>query len=329
MRGRAVLVLLALAALASGAAAPRQARQQEERGRGALAILRRDGLLFPFASFINDSWRVTWPVDLDKLKIPLAFSAVPDKWWGTRTPERWRVRLMNGDEQTIDARNPKMFSVFCERRLGIQTTYQPSQAVPLGVDPFPKDGLAISGGDPIEPIEIVNLASPEASFLASALIKDFNKAEDLTIANLFDGPRWRHPIDKDDRHKFPIRLESWYRSPSSDDGWTTSYIEAVRQYPAGPTDKGCGLETLVSGWVFHNNGALQSKMILRAKTMYCDRVGATYMLPLGRIRPKDKTYWAFQLSGYDDEWYVVAGVNRLDVRIVVEVQARGGMRCGR
>src|SRR5262245_27250158 len=118
MKGRAVVVslTLALAALAPREATPRQAREEERPGRGALAVLRRDGLIFPFASFNNDSWRVTWPVNLNRLKIPLAFSAVPSDWWGTQTPDRWRVRLMTGEERTIEARNPKIFSVFCERR---------------------------------------------------------------------------------------------------------------------------------------------------------------------------------------------------------------------
>jgi hypothetical protein len=327
MIGRAVVVLLALAAMAPREAAPRQAREDERPGQGALAILRRDGLIFPFASFNNDRWTVTWPVDLRRLKIPLAFSAVPEKWWGTRTPDRWRARLMNGEEQTIEARNPRPFSVFCERRLGVQTTYQPSQPIPIGVDPFPKDGLAITGSVPIEPIEIVNLSSPEGTFLASALFNEFNRTEDRAIDNLREYARWRHPVPRDDRHKLPMRLEAWYRSPSSGEGWTVSYIEAVRQYPPGPTDQGCGLETLVSGWIFHENGALKSRMILRAKSTYCDRVGATYMLPLGRIRPKDRSYWVFQLSGWDDEWYEVAAVDRMDVRVVVEVQARGAMGC--
>jgi hypothetical protein len=329
MTGRVVLVLLALAAIAPRAPVPRAQEREEERpGRGALAILRRDGLLFPFASFDRDLWNVTWPVDIDRLKIPPAFSTVPPKWWGTRTPDRWRVRLTTGEDRVIEARNPQTFSVFCERRLGVRTTYEPSLPVPIGVDPFPKDGLAITGSVPIEPIEIVNLAAPEAAFLASALIKEFNRVEDQTLNNVARNTRWNHPIDSEDRHKLPIRLESWYRSPI-DPSWTVSYIEAVRQYPPGPQDKGCGLETLVSGWVFHENGALKSRMILGAKTTYCDRVGATYMLPLGLVRPKERPYWVFQLSGWDDEWYDVAAVGRQNVQFVVEVQARGATGCPR
>jgi len=339
MNRRGVVVLLVLAAMAAVALTPqaqpqRPPNDEERPNRGALAILRRDGLLFPFASFDRNTWTVTWPVDIGRMKIPVAFSTVPPKWWGTRAPDRWRVRLTTGEERTIEARNPQTFSVFCERRLGVRTTYEPSQPVPIGVDPFPKDGLAITGSVPIEPIEIVDLATPDAAFLAGALIKEFNRTEDETLARVRRNTDWRHPFDEEARHKLPIRLESWYRSPSGDPGspagdpkWTVSYIEAVRPYPPGPADKGCGLETLVSGWIFHENGALKSKMILGAKTMYCDRVGATYMLPLGIVRPKDRRYWVFQLSGWDDEWYDVAAVFNYDVRFVVEVRARGAMAC--
>ena len=330
MRCAVVVVLLALAAIGPVAPAPQaqQPREEERPHHGALGILRRDGLLFPFASFDNDTWSVTWPVDILRIKVPPAatFSSIPKEWWGTRAPDRWRVRLTTGEEQTIQAGNPQTFSVFCERRLGVRTNYQASQPVPAGVDPFPKDGLAITGSVPIEPIEIVNLATPDAEFLAGALIPNFNRIEDDTVKRVQRSTDWRHPFSEDDRHKLPIRLESWYRSPL-DEGWTVSYIEAVRQYPAGPADKGCGLETLVTGWVFHENGALKSRMILSAKTTYCDRVGATYMLPLGVVRPKSRPYWVFQLSGYDDEWYEVAGIFHNDVRFVVEVQARGRMGC--
>jgi hypothetical protein len=329
MLRRAVVVSLALAVVPPMASASRAQQREEERPHhGALAILRRDGVLFPFASFDTDNWAVTWPVDITKLKIPAAFAAVPRSWWGTRAPERWRVRLMTGEERVIEAGNPQLFSVFCERRLGVRTNYQASQPVPVGVDPFPKDGLAIAGSVPIEPIEIVNLATPEAAFLTRALVNEFNRTEDETLKRVNRGTGWKHPLSEDDRHALPIRLESWYRSASGD-GWTLSYIEAVRHYPPGPQDKGCGLETLVSGWVFHENGALKSKMILGAKTTYCDRVGATYMLPLGVVRPKDRPYWVFQLSGWDDEWYEVAAAFHQDVRFVIEVRARGEMSCGR
>ena len=90
-----------------------------------------------------------------------------------------------------------------------------------------------------------------------------------------------------------------------------------------PRDKGCGLETFVSGWIHQNRGEVARTSELRGKVTYCDRVGVVYMLPFGRIRPRTRDYWVFQLSGWDAEWYDVAEVAREKVRYVIEVNAGG------
>jgi hypothetical protein len=300
---------------------------QERDDRGALAILRRDGILFPFASFNRDSWQITWPVDLTKVDIPTDVAAIPKHWWGTAAPEHWRVRLTTGSEVTVDVSAPVLFPMFCAKRIGAQTNYRASQPLPpKPVDPFPKDGLAITGRVPIMPIETVDPASPEWAPMVELLRGHFNQVEDETVIGVRMRTGWRHPLDLEDRARLPITLESWYRSPSSEPGWTISYIEAVRQFPPRPEDKGCGLETLVSGWLHHFHGELK-RTALRGKLTYCDREGATYMLPLGRIRPWDRWYWVFQLSGYNAEWYDIAEVGKERTRLVVELYAGDRKHC--
>jgi hypothetical protein len=336
VRCRAALVTLLLAAIAQtdraplapwppGPLVPLQAQERDDRG--ALAILRQDGVLFPFASFNRDRWQITWPIDLTTVEIPASLGAVPKRWWGTVTPEHWRVRLINGTEATLDVSAPVLFPMFCAKRLGAQTNYRASEPLPpTPVDPFPKDGLAITGRVPIDPIERVDPAAPEWATMSKLLMGYFNQAEEQTVTGVRMRTRWQHPMALEERARLPIRLESWYRSPSNEPGWTVSYIEAVRQFPPGPEDKGCGLETLVSGWLHHFHGELK-KADLRGKLTYCDREGATYMLPLGRIRPWDRWYWVFQLSGYDTEWYDVAEISRERTRLVLEVFAGDRKSC--
>jgi hypothetical protein len=296
---------------------------RDHDGRGALAVLRRDGLLLPFASFDRDSWRATWPINLrPHHDVPATQEAIPKGWWGTRSPDQWRVYLTSGDERFLELKEPTVFESFCSPRLGVRTTYRSGQPIPpVRVDPFPKDGLAISGGVPLEPIESVSRTSAEWPMLAVSLLKDFNRVEDETLDRVRQRTGWRHTIPTEKRRTHPVRLESWYRSPSGEPGWTVSYVEAVRQYPPGPEDKGCGLETLVSGWLHHRDGQLMEVSELRGKLTYCDRVGATYMLPFGRLRPKDQTYWVFQLSGWESEWYEVVAVRPEKIRYVLEVFA--------
>jgi hypothetical protein len=318
--------LVGLCALAPQAA--QDSAPPAHDGRGAVAILRRDGVMFPFAAFDRDRWRVPWPIGLMGMEIPILLDAVPERWWGTRTPHQWQAHLVGGGAVSVTPRAPVTFRAHCSRLLGIQTSYESALALPpVPVEPFPKDGVAVSGGVPLEPIERVAPSSPEWGALVGSLLKELNSLEDRTITGVRRSTMWRHPVGPEDRVKAPFRLESWYRSPSAEPGWTVSYIEAVRAYRPGPADNGCGLETLVSGWIHHENGVLRKASDLRARITYCDRVGATYMLPLGRIRPKDKTYWIFQLSGWEDEWYEVAEVGREKVRHVVEVYAGGRRGC--
>jgi hypothetical protein len=299
---------------------------RDHDGRGALAVLRRDGLLLPFASFDRDSWRVTWPQTFFPrlLEVPLTLDAVPERWWGTKNPDSWRAHLFSGQETPLQLRTPALYRNYCGlERLGLRTDYRSIEELPAGrAEPFPKDGLAIRGGVPLEPIEMV-AQSPEWSALAVALTKDVDRVETSTIATVARVRGWRHPFSRSQRQAQPIQIESWYRSPSADgnEGWSVSYVEMVKQYPPRPEDKGCGLETLVSGWLHHRDGKLIKSSELSAKLTYCDRVGATYMLPFGRIRPKDKIYWVFQLSGFESEWFEVAEVRPERARIVLEVLA--------
>jgi hypothetical protein len=315
----AFLLLLAIAAVL-----PPQ-RPPDHEARGALAILRRDGVILPFASFNRDDWRVSWPVALSNLDLPIGLGDIPEKWWGTPTPAQWRGHLTNGELIDIELRAPVTFRTwYCRTRLGLSTSYQSSLPLPpTPVEPFPKDGLAVSSHVPVERIESVDRASADWAALPLALLPDVDRLEDSTVAGVRINSGWRHPFTKEERHRQPIRLESWYRSPSGEPGWTVSYIEAVRAYPLRTEDKGCGLETFISGWLHHQNGVLKRPEDLRMKLTYCDRVGAMYMLPMGRIRPRDRWYWIFQMSGWDSEWYDVVEVRREKIRYVIEVFAGG------
>jgi hypothetical protein len=292
----------------------------EHDGRGAVAILRRDGLIFPFASFDRDTWTVPWPLDVGSIEIPTKREGIPQKWWGRAKPGAWRAYLQGGDPLAIEVVQPLITRVFCSPRLWLATSYQSAlELPPVPVDPFPKDGLAVSGDVPLEPIETVSRTSEDWGMLAADLLKDFNRIEDRTIAGVRSNTGWRHPIPAPARQRTPLQIESWYRSPAGEPGWTVSYIESVRAYEPRPEDNGCGLETLVSGWVHHKDGVLKKVTGLSGKLTYCDRVGATYMLPFGVVRPKEKRYWIFQLSGWESEWYGVAEVGRERARHVVEV----------
>ena len=65
---------------------------------------------------------------------------------------------------------------------------------------------------------------------------------------------WHHPESDQQRGRRPVDPRGVV--PRADGpvslAGRRSYFEAVRSYPAGPTDEGCGLVTFFSGWVHQN-----------------------------------------------------------------------------
>ena len=312
-------LLTALVSTGSGLAPSTGSGQGGGSDRGLLAVLRRDGLMLPFAAFNGDSWSVPWPENLRQRELPINTDAVPDHWWGGRRPETWQAWLTDGTDRPVSVQMPAVFNTYCGTRLGLRTDYKPTEPPPPVVaQPFPKDGLAVSGGVRIEPIGVVEKTSPEWNSIATEVVKELDRAEDREIFGAGANAGWRHPVRPVQRKTIPIRLESWYRVPIDDSGGSASWIEAVRSYPPGPDDDGCGLETFFSGWIVREKPGAKPRAQIAARLMYCDRVGANYMLPFGKVRLRQAWFWIYQLSGYDSEWYAVAQVSKSRVRVVAE-----------
>jgi hypothetical protein len=84
---------------------------------------------------------------------------------------------------------------------------------------------------------------------------------------------------------------------------------------------------LFSGWVLEEPRESKAKIDVSAKVTYCDRVGGMYMLPFGRIRLKDRQFWVFQYSGWDQEWYSVVRVSPRRLFFEAEFYAGGRRGC--
>jgi hypothetical protein len=321
----AAAAVFALAGV-SPAASDRPGEGQEGRQRVNLAVLRTDGVLLPFATFDGRNWNSRWPADLTGRDLPANLAAIPDDWWGDGPHTSWRVWAgEQGAPKPVTPIAPVTIFVGTVRRLGLRTDVPPGVLPPTPFElPFPKAGLAFSGDVGIEPILTVSRYSATAAALLRSIAKDVEQAEERTVGGLRRQAGWRHPFDKDARARIEPRMEAWYTTPVVDSPVNVSYIEAVKTYPPQPEDQGCGLETFITGWVFREEKSQATpKTELRATVMYCDRDKASYMLPFGRMTLANRTYWAFQLSGHDHEWYAVAELRPDRVRYAAEYQAGG------
>jgi hypothetical protein len=299
--------------------------------RGILAVMRRDGVMIPFAAFKGARWTTPWPATTRSQELPVDMAAVPDEWWGGEQPGPLTLHLPGGASRSVALRTPRVYRAFCQTRLGILTDYKSADPIPFPPpNPYPKDGLVLPSGLDLLPIESVDRSAPETMQMARTLQPAVDRAEDQTIAMIHAADRWTHPVRAAGRHARQVTIEAWYRAPLDEPGWVASYIEATRQYGSGllPGDQGCGLETVFTGWIHTNTiDPRKTRSQITARVTYCDRNGVKYMLPFGRIHVGGQLYWVYQSSSFGDEWYEVARMAPVKMGFVVESYGGGTRGC--
>ena len=136
--------LLALCLTSIAAVLPHAAAVQERTGSFVLGVLRRDGIVIPFAAFDGRRWSKRWP-DLLPVERPIALSDIPKNWWGVEpAPERWHHWKDGGRTGEVALTSPVVGSPMCEPRFTLRSNYKSSEpAPPAFVLPFPKDGLLV------------------------------------------------------------------------------------------------------------------------------------------------------------------------------------------
>lgn len=268
-----------------------------------VGVLRRDGIVSPFAAFDGRHWTAPWPSDLSSVELPIGIAGIPPKWWGKSGAVTEMTAWVDGANRgRIHLDRTTVIPLMCQSRLAVASDYRSQLPPPSSLlPPYPKDGLAVTGTQPVARIEILSAESPEWSSTQTFLAAEFDKSEHDAIGQFTD---WKDPIPRAVRRKTPVELEALYRAAMDEAGWTSYYIEAVKRYPPGPEDEGCGLVTSASGWMAVGPDGKRNAH-LDSHVTYCDRRAVTYMLPLGLLTVQGRSYWAFQLSGYGREGYVV------------------------
>jgi hypothetical protein len=299
----------------------------------SVAVLRRDGVMIPFASYDGKEWSVPWPGTATNMPLPIALTDIPKAWWGPVSPAAaWTAWLAEDVTKPVKPIRPAQVPVFCGAHLAIATDYR-GEALAEREPTVPKDGIATAGDVTVKPIVHVSVRAPDAAQLVSLITEKFNE-EETTAATYFT--RWWHPYGRTSRAAFPIELETFYRVGDTTGrvGFKTSYIEAVRRYPAGIADQGCGPITFVRGWVTEYADRRKPIINIGARITYCDRAEVSFMQPFGRIElesssggrgraPGAESYWIYQLSSWRDEFYSVARVAVDGVKPVVVVPGGG------
>ena len=312
LRLAAVLLLAALAAAGAWGA---------ERQRFTLAALRRDGVIIPFASFDGGKWGLHWPESDFGVPLPISRADIPKGWWGPLGPDApWTAWLPGGETRPLTLGKPVHAKVFCSGHPAIGTDYRGGPLDPREPT-VPKDGLAIAGDVKVQEIINISIHAPEAKRVIDLITDEFNKEEELAAKRFMN---WTHPYGTEERKRYAIDLEAFYRSSESTTRgkWKTTYVEAIRRFPARLMDRECGLITFARGWITELEGK-PPVINIGARVTFCDRAEVSFMLPFGRLLIDNEAYWAFQMSSWRDEMYSVTRIRPDGVRPVVAVVGGG------
>jgi hypothetical protein len=277
----------------------------------SVGALRRDGIVIPFATFDGRRWSAHWPEPNDDLTVPITVGAIPKGWWGPARPlADWQAWTAAG-ARSIRVVQPDWVDVFCSRQIGLRTDYKPREiAPPRSVQPYPKDGLAVSPPQVVDPIDIVNPASAEARGLIPQLLAAFNLAENARAKTD------ENPIEPRAREGIEPTIEGVYAVGTTQ---RLYYVESSRRYRLlGQSADTCEALAYGQGW-FARDAAGVHPIAMSVVLLTCDRAGAGYMLPLGVLRVKGRLFWLAQFSGVDQERFVILEVKTKGIEIALEV----------
>lgn len=278
----------------------------------SVGALRRDGIVIPFATYDKNHWETNWPVPKLDVMVPVDLRAVPSGWWGpTPALRTWDAWIGRATPQPVDVTQLDWVDVHCVRQVGLKTTYRSDRPLPAPtIQPYPKDGLAVSPRQPVEPIELLSSSDREVQALANDVRVAFNKAEREVES------QYGHSIKRQAREGIDPEIEAVYAFGHEP---RVYYIEATRSYrKLGQAAGECVEMAFGTGW-FSREGETTRSIATVLDLLRCDRYGASYMFPFGVLRLNGKLFWLAQFSGWDRERFVVIEIGRktVDARINV------------
>jgi len=276
-----------------------------------IGVLRRDALIVPFATYDGKEWKNYWPKPAESSDVPLSVRSVPKRWWGPVGPRAtWQIWMPDTSPRTVKVRQPDWVSSYCHRVVGLRTDYQPRfRPPPPSVNPYPKDGLAVSPPHTVEPFEILGPDSPERDDVLEAIHARFTKLEQDGLDNLRRAhnasPRQiaEPPSERELLSMPPLAIEALYAHGTAH---RVYFLEGAREYRKNGA---CTIVVLARGMVARDSGKFSTDgMNITIGYSACDRSGATYMWPLGVISLPGGTYWIAQIAGWSRESYSIIDI---------------------
>jgi hypothetical protein len=224
------------------------AAEDEAKESFTFAVVRRDSIAIPFATYDGKRWKNSWPKPESRVTAPIVLADVPKRWWTGRDPilkwTLWPIDPSDTASRPLETIGPTWFPAHCHQSLGLRTTYSTREVLPpLNIQPYPKAGLAVAGIADISPIEVVDVASSKlVDALARTLVKSVLAEERRIINDYVRGAEgWRHPYNDAERMETPLRIDAMYKVARGLGDRDVYYYEAIKHYavrePASKSSK--------------------------------------------------------------------------------------------
>jgi hypothetical protein len=281
-----------------------------------LGVLRRDGVVIPFAAWNGSQWLNRWPTPGRREDIPITVAGSPKAWWlNDRPAGYWTAWPLRGDSQVVYVKNPINLTAECQPQIGLQTDYRSIEApAPAPMQPYPKDGLATAGDILIEPVTILDGKSAEWSKVSANVAAKITAAETKLLAT----GRTTPPFSEAERAKRPFTLEVLFRSAGPRPDTMLLYFEGVKHYGRTPESLRPYFVTAepltyAVGWILIDPQAPPriTEMVAFSDTK---RDGLIYTMGLGSFRIGGTLYWAVQRSGWGFERFDIVEIAEPEVK---------------
>jgi hypothetical protein len=282
--------------------------------RFAIAIVRLDGRIVPFAAYDGGRWERAWPEADEATDAPPTIDNIPSVWSrrGDRVPSVWRVWPASGG-MPIQAQvsGVEVVEAHCEGQVALKTDLTAAKA-----EHPRKFGVAVDSSSlPIGAIEEVPHSDVQWRAAGRTVLASFSRLEAAQLS------KNRQQLPRET--PAPVaQITALYREAKSPGSPVHFVAEKRFRTPRFPQNRQCTAVTFITGWLVPTDAGLT---LLDPKVFLtdCDAKDVRAALPLATLRISGQLFWVLQEHGYEDETYLIAEIRQSDVRYPIEVNGGG------
>jgi len=283
--------------------------------RFAVAIVRVDGRIVPFAAYDGGRWERAWPEAGEGIGATPTIDTTPSVWRrrGDPVPTLWRVWPASGGT-SIQAQvsGVEVVEAHCTGQVALKTN------LPSTTGEHPrKFGIAVDSSSVlVGAVEDVRRSDSLWATAGRTVRASFSRLEIAQAA----GKGEQLPRDTPTPVAQMTALYREAKSPRS-----PLYFVAEKKYRTArfPENRRCGARTIMTGWLLPTDAGALTLADVKVFLTDCDAKVARSGLPLAAFRVSDRLFWVLQEHGYEDETFVIAEVGPSDVRYRIEVNGGG------